>query len=136
MDSLNQISEKDFERIIHFLIEELYGDGNNQQELKEGELAALVNFLETRYAVEIDNKQIVDIYVDPDKKILYIETDWDPDNIPTEAFGITTTGKLIREPLTPDHILFSLYADEDDQLEDDEDHHHHHGENGSCSCSK
>lgn len=114
MKSFDQITENDFEKIIDFFIQELYNEDNDQENLQEGELAALISFLENRYKEDLDFKQIVDIHVEPEKKVLYIETTFDPENMEEYVLCVNQKGKIEKEELHPDHPLFDLYAQQEE----------------------
>jgi hypothetical protein len=117
MKSFDNITENDFQKIINFFITELY-DKEDQENLQEGDLAALVSFLENRYREELDFKQIIDIHVDPERQVLYLETAFDPENMEECALCVDRKGKLTKEELHPDHPLFDIYAQQEAENEE------------------
>lgn len=123
MPHFTDITPENFHTIIDFLIAESQGSHRESETLKEGDLAALVTFLEEHYREDLGGRQIEDIYMHPEERKIYIETVLDLEEIPEYILSIDTRGKITREVLTPDHVLFDIYAqeseyDEDEPLED------------------
>lgn len=114
MSSFPDITSENFQDVVDFLIREASDQNTKKAFLKDGDLAALITFLEEKYQHELIGQQIEDIYIHPEEKKLYIETGFDPDNLDEYILCIDEQGILKKELLTPDHVLFDLYAEEDD----------------------
>lgn len=115
MKNFDSLTAKDIQKVIDFLIRELYAPEKNNKNLEEGDLAQIITFLETQYLQDLQGQQIEDIHVDPKREKLYIETTFDPDNIEEFVLCLDKTGKIIREKRHPDHPIFDFYTLEEDE---------------------
>ncbi len=105
-------TDTDIAHIIHQLIH-LIDQKDDKISMEENTLAHNITALETRFSEELQNQQIADIYLDPNKEKLYLETHWSPDLIPETIISVDINGIITKEKITPDHVIFDLYAAEE-----------------------